>query len=98
MDIGKRCRGECWLTWWKKAWAVNGRMYRRSLPITCGCHWRKPQSTNCLLNVLSGQRIMADRPIYGLPLLQGPLTFAPTNEAGVLAAFACHARELGFTI
>lgn len=43
-------------------------------------------------------RIMTDRPIYGLPLLQGPLTFAPTNEAGVLAAFACHARELGFTI
>lgn len=46
----------------------------------------------------SRPRIMADRPIYGLPLLQGPLTFAPTNEAGVLAAFACHARELGFTI
>lgn len=43
-------------------------------------------------------RIMNDRPIYGLPLLQGPLTFAPTNEAGVLAAFACYARELGFTI
>jgi hypothetical protein len=43
-------------------------------------------------------RLMADRPIYGLPLLQRPLTFAPTNEAGVLAAFACHARELGFTI
>ncbi|HET8891201.1 MAG TPA: hypothetical protein VFQ41_20020 [Candidatus Angelobacter sp.] len=43
-------------------------------------------------------RIMADRPIYGLPLQQGPLTFAPTNEAGVLAAFACYARELGFTI
>jgi len=42
--------------------------------------------------------IMTDRPIYGLPLLQGPLTFAPTNEAGVLAAFACYARELGFTI
>jgi hypothetical protein len=42
--------------------------------------------------------IMTDRPIYGLPLLQGPLTFAPTNEAGVLAAFACNARELGFTI
>lgn len=46
----------------------------------------------------SRPRILADRPIYGLPLLQGPLTFAPTNEAGVLAAFACHARELGFTI
>ena len=43
-------------------------------------------------------RIMAGRPIYGLPLLQEPLTFAPTNEAGVLAAFACYARELGFTI
>lgn len=46
----------------------------------------------------SRPRIMADRPIYGLPILQGSLTFAPTNEAGVLAAFACHARELGFTI
>jgi hypothetical protein len=46
----------------------------------------------------SRPRIMADRPIYGLPILQGPLTFAPTNEAGVLAAFACYARELGFTI
>lgn len=43
-------------------------------------------------------RIMAGRPIYELPLLQEPLTFAPTNEAGVLAAFACYARELGFTI
>jgi hypothetical protein len=43
-------------------------------------------------------RILADRPIYGLPLREGPLTFAPTNEAGVLAAFACYARELGFTI
>lgn len=42
--------------------------------------------------------IMSDRPIYGLPLREGPLTFAPTNEAGVLAAFACYARELGFTI
>jgi hypothetical protein len=42
--------------------------------------------------------IMTDRPIYGLPLREGPLTFAPTNEAGVLAAFACYARELGFTI
>ncbi|HEY1938390.1 MAG TPA: hypothetical protein VGJ33_10685 [Candidatus Angelobacter sp.] len=46
----------------------------------------------------SWPRLIADRPIYGLPLLQRPLTFAPTNEAGVLAAFACHARELGFTI
>ena len=41
---------------------------------------------------------MTDRPIYGWPLREGPLTFAPTNEAGVLAAFACYARELGFTI
>lgn len=43
-------------------------------------------------------RLMEGRPIYGQPLWQGPLTFAPTNEAGVLAAFACHARELGFAI
>ena len=43
-------------------------------------------------------RILADRPIYGMPLMHGPLTFAPTNEAGVLAAFACYARDLGFAI
>lgn len=43
-------------------------------------------------------RIMADRPIYGMPLLDGPLTFAPTNEAGVLAAFTVYARKLGFAI
>jgi HNH endonuclease len=46
----------------------------------------------------SWPRTMADRPIYGLPLRDGSLPFSPTNEAGVLAAFACHARELGFTI
>ncbi|HKD78507.1 MAG TPA: hypothetical protein VKH81_02380 [Candidatus Angelobacter sp.] len=43
-------------------------------------------------------RILPDRPVYGWPFLEGPLTFAPTNEAGVLAAFACMARELGFAI
>jgi hypothetical protein len=43
-------------------------------------------------------RIMADRPIYGMPLMEGPLTFAPTNEAGVLAAFTYYARDLGFII
>jgi hypothetical protein len=43
-------------------------------------------------------RIMPDRPIYGMPLLDGPLTFAPTNEAGVLAAFTVYARKLGFAI
>ncbi len=43
-------------------------------------------------------RIMSDRPIYGMPLLDGPLTFAPTNEGGVLAAFTVYARKLGFAI
>jgi Homing endonuclease associated repeat len=43
-------------------------------------------------------RLMEGRPIYGQPLWQGPLTFAPTNEAGVLAAFAVMARDLGFVI
>jgi hypothetical protein len=46
----------------------------------------------------SRPRILADRPIYGMPLMQGPLTFAPTNEAGVLAAFTYYARDLGFVI
>ena len=43
-------------------------------------------------------RMMAGQPVYGQPLLHGPLTFAPTNEAGVLVAFACMARDLGFVI
>jgi len=43
-------------------------------------------------------RQMADRPIYGQPMAGGPLTFAPTNEAGVLAAFVIFAPDLGFAI
>jgi HNH endonuclease len=65
-------------------------------------HLQMPLEEATKFKLPSGQtfrpRIIADRPVYGMPLLDGPLTFAPTNEAGVLAAFAIHARELGFAI
>jgi hypothetical protein len=38
-----------------------------------------------------------DRAVYGRPML-GPLSFVPTNEAGVLFTFGAVAHELGFFI
>jgi hypothetical protein len=41
---------------------------------------------------------MNDQPVYGQPLLNFPMTYAPTNENGVIFAFGSVARELGFSI
>jgi hypothetical protein len=46
----------------------------------------------------SRPRIDPDQPTYGQPLLNVPLTYAPTNENGVLFAFGSVARELGFSV
>lgn len=43
-------------------------------------------------------RVLTDQPIYGQPLLNSVLTYAPTNEAGVVLLFGSVARELGFSI
>ena len=43
------------------------------------------------------QRVLDDRPIYGLPMF-APFSFAPTNEQGVLFVFGGVAHELGFSI
>jgi hypothetical protein len=37
-------------------------------------------------------------PTYGQPLPHSPLSYAPTNEAGVLVLFGSLARQLGFVI
>jgi hypothetical protein len=43
-------------------------------------------------------RILTGQPIYGQPLLNSVLTYAPTNEAGVVLLFGSVAREMGFAI
>lgn len=46
----------------------------------------------------SAAKARPDRPLYGSPLTQGALVFAPTNEMGVVCLFAMLARDLGFVI
>jgi hypothetical protein len=41
---------------------------------------------------------LLDQPDYGQPLPHSPLSYAPTNEAGVVVLFGSMARELGFVI
>jgi len=43
------------------------------------------------------QGLLADVPIYGKPL-HAPLSYAPTNESGVVFVFGTVAREMGFSI
>jgi hypothetical protein len=43
-------------------------------------------------------KLMEDQPVYGAPLTFGPLTFAPTNEGGVMFLFGALAEELGFAV
>ena len=43
------------------------------------------------------QRVLDDRPIYGLPMF-APFSFAPTNEQGVLFVFGGVAHQLGYSI
>src|SRR5262249_42479252 len=40
--------------------------------------------------------LIADQPVYGMPITGWPLMFAPTNEAGVLFLFGAMAKQLGF--
>ncbi|HEY1939575.1 MAG TPA: hypothetical protein VGJ33_16715 [Candidatus Angelobacter sp.] len=39
-----------------------------------------------------------DGPVYGTPLTLGPLTFAPTDEGGVIFLFGALAADLGFAV
>jgi HNH endonuclease len=43
-------------------------------------------------------RVAADEPVYGPPMVETPLIYAPTNEAGVAVLFGAVARPLGFAI
>jgi len=39
-----------------------------------------------------------DRPFYGAPMVRGPLTYEPVNEAGVMVLFGAVANDLGFSV
>lgn len=43
-------------------------------------------------------KILTDRPVYGAPLMETGLAFAPVNEMGVVYLFGMMARELGFMV
>ncbi|MBZ5507225.1 MAG: hypothetical protein LAO78_17335 [Acidobacteriia bacterium] len=43
-------------------------------------------------------RILTNRPIYGRPMVMGPMTYAPTNEGGVIFVFGMVAHQLGFAV
>jgi hypothetical protein len=42
--------------------------------------------------------IQADEPFYGPPMVDAPMVYCPTNEAGVSVLFGAVARDLGFRI
>jgi hypothetical protein len=54
-----------------------------------GQAWGPRQASSCLAE---------GEPAYGRPLPHSPLSYAPTNEAGVVLLFGSMARELGFVI
>jgi hypothetical protein len=43
-------------------------------------------------------KILTDRPMYGPPLLTGPLAHGPINEAGVVYLFGMLAARLGYVV
>ena len=43
-------------------------------------------------------RVAGDQPIYGTPLMHEVMSYAPTNEMGVMILFAAEAKRLGFKI
>jgi hypothetical protein len=45
-----------------------------------------------------GNKILEGQPIYGTPLLHEVMSYAPTNEMGVMVLFAAEAKRLGFRI
>jgi hypothetical protein len=62
----------------------------------------KSEAENSIFTNTSGSplkpKIQADQPTYGQPLLSLPMTYAPTNENGVIFAFGSVAQELGFSV
>jgi hypothetical protein len=43
-------------------------------------------------------KVVAGQPTYGRPLISSPLTYAPTNEMGVVFLFGMMAERLGYAV
>jgi Homing endonuclease associated repeat len=56
------------------------------------------RTSTTLASSTSRPRALEGQPAYGRPLPHAPLSYAPTNEAGVVLLFGSVARELGFVI
>jgi len=54
--------------------------------------FRKTSASTSKPSIVGGQRV------YGSPLWDRPMAYAPTNENGVLFVFGSVARELGFSV
>lgn len=48
--------------------------------------------------IRSRRRILPKAPVYGEPMMPAPLTYAPTNEIGVVFLFGSKAQKLGFAV
>jgi hypothetical protein len=75
---------------WKDVMEIAKRQRRRGQ--TGG--WRStPEPTG-----LISPPVLRDRPLYGPPLMNTALAFAPVNEMGVVYLFGMMAKELGFMV
>lgn len=65
-------------------------------------HLERPGKRACKPRRTQEKRAMPgalpDEPLYGPPMCPAPLTYAPTNEAGVMFLFGAMAKDLGFAV
>jgi Homing endonuclease associated repeat len=59
---------------------------------------KRPSNSNAAGTNCKVAKPRPDRPVYGSPLVNGMLAFAPTNEIGVVCLFGMLARELGLVV
>jgi hypothetical protein len=51
-----------------------------------------------LSTLMCGAQILTDRPMYGLPIQDCPLVYAPVNEQGVVYLFGALSERLGYLV
>jgi hypothetical protein len=59
--------------------------------------WNDRQS-GAIPSAIARPKIVYDQPMYGAPMLNSPLAFAPINEMAVVFLFGAVARQLGFVV
>lgn len=95
------CRYRCWrnVPAGMRAYAIDNKLEKDWADVLklIAEHLQLP-SDHVLARVPYAPAMDYDGPVYGRPLLDWPLSFAPTNEAGVMVLFGGLARELGFSV